>query len=373
MAGIYIHIPFCKQKCTYCDFHFSTNFHSYYDQMISCMLDELKLRKNEIKNEIIETIYFGGGTPSLLKTESLVQILKIIKSFYDVSIHCECTLECNPDDITFEKLLECKKNGINRLSIGIQSFDNSDLKWMNRAHTAKQGIESIKLAQKIGLENISIDLIYGQPKMDNIHWEKQIDTALSLNIQHISAYCLTIENKTVLNHLVQTKKIIPATNEVQSDQFVLLQEKLEKNDFIQYEISNFGLKNYFSKHNSSYWKNINYIGIGPSAHSFIENKRSWNISNNTIYMNKLKRKELPSEFEILSSKDQFNEFILKGLRTIWGVSLLELENLFPLSIEFLLSKDKYIKEGKMLEKNNTIYLTKKGFLIADSIAVELFI
>ena len=329
--------------------------------------------ENEIKNEIIETIYFGGGTPSLLKTESLVQILKIIKSIYDLSTQCEFTLECNPDDITFEKLLEWKKNGINRLSIGIQSFDNSDLKWMNRAHTAKQGIESIKLAQKLGFENISIDLIYGQPKMDNIHWEKQIDTALSINIQHISAYCLTIENKTVLNHLVQTKKIIPATNEVQSDQFVLLQEKLEKNDFIQYEISNFGLKNYFSRHNSSYWKNINYIGIGPSAHSFIENKRSWNISNNTIYMNKLKIKALPSENEILSKKDQFNELILTGLRTIWGVSLLELESLFPISENFNETKEKYLINGKMIENKNTIFLTKKGFLFADYIATELFL
>ena len=372
MAGIYIHIPFCKKKCTYCDFHFSTTFEKYRERMILALQKELILRSKEI-NEKIDTIYFGGGTPSLLTKKELGQFFTLIKENYQLNENLEITLEANPDDISEESVHVWKKLGINRLSIGLQSFDEEDLVWMNRAHTAKESLEAVKIAQQNGIDNLSIDLIYGLPNMDLARWEKQINQALELDVPHISAYCLTVEEKTALHLLVEQKKLIPAENDLQSAHFSLLQEKLKEANFIQYEVSNFGKENFFSQHNSSYWKGKSYLGIGPSAHSFHGNSRSWNISNNTKYMDSLDSDILPSENEILSKKDQFNESLLIGLRTIWGVSLGKLNVFIPLSEQFHQKVKLLIEEEKATLKNDVLVLEEKGLHFADGIAADLFV
>lgn len=372
MAGIYIHIPFCKQKCTYCDFHFSTTFSNYRDRMIKAMLVEIELRSSEI-NEEIETIYFGGGTPSLLKANEIDAFLKKIRLLHQVSKEVEITLEANPDDISKATILGWKNSGINRLSIGLQSFDEEDLSWMNRAHNAQESLNAVEVAKTNGIENISIDLIYGLPNMDLSRWEKQINLAFDLGVKHISAYCLTVEEKTALHKFVESKKIIPADNDMQSLHFDLLQKKLKEKDFIQYEVSNFGKENYFSKHNSSYWMGKSYQGIGPSAHSFDSISRSWNISNNLKYISAIELGELPSEKEVLSEKDQFNEALLIGLRTIWGVSFEKLEKLVPLKPYFNSKIIELIQEQKAEIVNENLILTPKGLHFADKIAMELFV
>jgi oxygen-independent coproporphyrinogen-3 oxidase len=372
MAGIYIHIPFCKQKCSYCDFHFSTTFSSYRQNMLECMLLEIDLRKNEIQEEI-ETIYFGGGTPSLLNAEELNQFIQQIEKLHSVSKNVEVTLEANPDDITKESVSSWVKIGINRLSIGIQSFDDEDLRWMNRAHSSSESLLAVELAKEQGINNISIDLIYGLPNMDLKRWEKQIDFAIQLDVKHISAYCLTVEEKTVLHKLVKRKKIHPVNNEMQSLHFELLQEKLNKKKFIHYEVSNFGKENFFSKHNSSYWKGKSYQGIGPSAHSYNSTSRSWNVSNNNIYMQSLRKNILALDSELLSLKDLFNETLLIGLRTMWGVSLSKLDALIKLSNEFHFKVNQLLAEKNAKLVDNNLILTPKGLHCADAITMDLFI
>lgn len=372
MAGIYIHIPFCSKKCTYCDFHFSTSFASYESKMIGALISEIKARSSEIK-ESIKTIYFGGGTPSLLKISDLKQILDAIQKNYEVDKNTEITFEANPENINPENVKVWKKTGINRLSIGIQSFDKEDLLWMNRAHNVKESIEAVQIAQRNGISNISIDLIYGLPNMDEKRWLKQIQNALDLDVKHISAYCLTIEEKTKLNQLVLQHKIIPANNEMQARHFEILQEELKKAAFIQYEISNFGKENHFSKHNSAYWKGEKYIGIGPSAHSFDGESRSWNISNNTAYIKGIENHQRNFTHEKLSQKDNFNELLLTGLRTIWGVDLIQLAKIANLTEAFNLKVKKLISDDKASIKNNVLVLTEKGFLFADAIAMDLFL
>jgi oxygen-independent coproporphyrinogen-3 oxidase len=372
MAGIYIHIPFCKQKCSYCDFHFSTTFHSYREEMISSICKEIKLRSNEI-NESIETIYFGGGTPSLLDQEELTLLLTSIQSSYTVIDSPEITLEANPDDLTFEKLTNFKSVGINRLSIGLQSFRAEDLKWMNRAHTAEESLNCIPMAQKAGFNNISIDLIYGLPNLPLVEWEKMIDIAIQLNVQHISAYCLTVEGKTALKKWVDTKQISVSNEDEQSDQFDLLVQKLNEVGINQYEISNFSKINFESKHNSSYWKGIHYIGVGPSAHSFNGKSRSWNVSNNTNYIKALSNGQNWFETEILSIENQFNELILTGLRTIYGLNLDKLKNICEPPKTFWKTLNQFIDCNWLKQEINIISLTEEGKLKADHIASELFI
>jgi oxygen-independent coproporphyrinogen-3 oxidase len=371
MAGIYIHIPFCKKKCTYCDFHFSTTFEKYRERMILALQKELILRSKEI-NEKIETIYFGGGTPSLLTERELSQFFTLIQENYHLSENLEITLEANPDDISEMSVKAWKNLGINRLSIGLQSFDEEDLVWMNRAHTSKESIEAVKIAQKNGIDNLSIDLIYGLPNMDLKRWEKQVNQAIALGVPHISAYCLTVEEKTALHQLVQQKKLFPAENELQSAHFSLLQDKLKEANYIQYEVSNFGKENFFSQHNSSYWKGKSYLGIGPSAHSFHGDQRSWNISNNSKYMDSLDSAILPSENEILSKKDQFNETLLIGLRSIWGVSLEKLNSFIPLTNKFHQKLELLINDEKAELIDNVLFLKEKGLHFADAIAMDLF-
>jgi len=275
LAGIYIHIPFCRKRCSYCDFHFSTTFSNYRGELVAAIIREIELRKSEI-NEPIETIYFGGGTPSILTEDELSSILGQIHRSFQFSKEVEVTLEVNPEDVTEETTSFWKKMGVNRISIGLQSFKESDLKWMNRAHDLDQGYKAVELLKKQGFENISVDLIYGLPGLTLLEWENHLKHVISLHIQHISAYCLTVEKRTALNHFVKTGKLKIPNEDIQSEQFNLMLRILKQNGFLQYEISNFAKPEFESKHNSSYWQNKPYLGVGPSAHSFDGKTRRWN-------------------------------------------------------------------------------------------------
>ncbi|MCZ8196166.1 MAG: radical SAM family heme chaperone HemW [Flavobacterium sp.] len=372
MSGIYIHIPFCKQACHYCDFHFSTSMKKK-EEMVLALVKEIELRKEESNNELIETIYFGGGTPSRLQIADLKLLIDAIYKNYKVDKNPEITLEANPDDLSEDYLIELSKIGINRLSIGIQSFFEDDLELMNRAHNSAEAKKCLEIATRY-FDNITIDLIYGMPNMTNEKWLQNIETALSFNIPHISSYALTVEPKTALHSFIQ-KGIIPNLDEnLASEHFYILVEKLEENGFIHYELSNFGKPDYFSKNNSAYWLGKKYIGIGPSAHSFNGISRSWNISNNAMYLKAIAENRLPSETEILSKTDQYNEYIMTGLRTIWGVSLERIEAEFGKTYLDYLNKQasKFIDDNLLFVENNTLKTTKKGKFLTDGIASDLF-
>jgi oxygen-independent coproporphyrinogen III oxidase len=371
MAGIYIHIPFCKQKCSYCAFHFSTNL-SYTERMIKALCQEITLRKHELDNQEIKTIYFGGGTPSILSEQQLQVIFDTLRHSFDLSNVAEITLEANPDDITEEKVLLWKALGINRLSIGIQSFDSVDLQWMNRAHTAEQSLNSIKIAQNSGIPNITIDLMYGLPELSLEKWKSTIQQVLALNVPHISAYCLTVEERTALYQKVKQQTLLPSDQDLQNEQFDLLVQTLTDNGFLHYEISNFGKPDFIAVHNTNYWNGNHYLGIGPSAHSFDGACRKWNISNNHTYMKALENNELPYEIETLTPKNKFNELLLTGLRTVWGVSLQQLEEIMPLTAEFRQKVKHYTAEKLMFEQQNHLILTQQGKHLADTIAEDLF-
>ena len=372
MSGIYIHIPFCKQACHYCDFHFSTSMKKK-EEMVLALVREIELRKEEFNNELIETIYFGGGTPSRLQIADLKLQIDAIYKNYKVDKNPEITLEANPDDLSEDYLIELSKIGINRLSIGIQSFFEDDLALMNRAHNSAEAKKCLEIATRY-FDNITIDLIYGMPNMTNEKWLQNIETALSFNIPHISSYALTVEPKTALDSFIQ-KGIIPNLDEnLASEHFYLLVQKLEENGFIHYELSNFGKPDYFSKNNSAYWLGKKYIGIGPSAHSYNGIERSWNISNNAMYLKAISENQLPSETEILSKTDQYNEYIMTGLRTIWGVSLERIEAEFGKTYLDYLNKQasKFIDDNLLFVENNTLKTTKKGKFLTDGIASDLF-
>ena len=386
MAGIYIHIPFCKQACFYCNFHFSTSPGSS-KEMTDCLIKEIKLRRNILNenaqndlsilsspDEKIETIYFGGGTPSLLSENEIFSIVDAIKNNYNVSSNAEITLEANPDDINSEKLKGWKKSGINRLSIGIQSFIERDLVWMNRAHNAEQALNSILLARQKGFENFSIDLIFGTPGLTDEEWKKNIQTAIDLKIPHISSYALTVEPKTALQKMIDLKKKENVDNDVQARQFLILMEMVRNAGYEHYEISNFAKPGFRSRHNSSYWNGEKYIGIGPSAHSFNGNERSWNKANNMLYIKSLKENSIPFEKEILNTAEKLNEYIMTSLRTIEGMDLNIVEEKFSINernrIENLLITK--IKKENFIKENDHIILTDEGKLFADRISVELF-
>lgn len=374
MSGIYIHIPFCKQACHYCDFHFSTSLKNK-EVLVKSILTEIDTRINYLPNKTIETIYFGGGTPSLLSEKETFLILEKIYKLYNVSNNAEITIECNPDDLSDEKLKELKRLEINRLSIGLQSFDEEELVWMNRAHTAKESESSVKRAQDRGFENITIDLIYGSKFSNLTNWKKTLDKAIALNVPHISSYNLTIEEKTKLGHDFKVKKEIAIDDEKSSELFLEMIDRLEKNNFIHYEISNFGKEGFFSKHNSNYWKGEHYIGLGPSAHSFDGASRQWNVSNNNSYIKHIEEKSNNYfEKEILTETERFNEYILTSLRTIWGIDLNYLKTNFNSDFVKTFSNQiqKYIKQETVLIKDSTYTLTEKGKLLADKIASELF-
>ncbi|MDO9038052.1 MAG: radical SAM family heme chaperone HemW [Lutibacter sp.] len=377
MAGIYIHIPFCKQACYYCDFHFSTSL-KRKEEMITAIKRELLLRKDELNKEQIETIYFGGGTPSLLKIDELRMLIDTIYEHYEVVENAEITLEANPDDLTSKKIKELAKLPINRLSIGIQSFFDDDLKFMNRAHTAEESKKCLAEATKY-FDNITIDLIYGVPNMSNEKWLSNLKQAFDFNIPHISSYALTVEEKTVLHKLIEKGKVPPVDENLALEHYHILVSETEKRGLVNYEISNFGNPAYFSKHNTSYWFGEKYLGIGPSAHSFNGFERSWNVSNNSKYIKALLADELPSQKEQLSETNRFNEYIMTGLRTVWGVSFQKIEKEFGAKYleELKKSAEHHIKSG-LLEielrsfSGKVLVITKKGKFLADGIASDLF-
>ena len=372
MAGVYIHIPFCKQACTYCDFHFSTTFSTYRSEMINSLVKEIALRKEYLEEDKVETIYFGGGTPSLLAPDEVNLILKTIDENFNCTNQPEITLEANPDDITIEKLKDWKLAGVNRLSIGVQSFDNADLKWMNRAHNAEESLRSVELALENGFL-VTIDLIYGLPNVSNEQWVKNLEIATKLRPHHISAYCLTVEENTVLDSWTKKGKIKRVESEQQAEQFDLLVEFLDKVGYEQYEISNFAREANYAQHNSNYWRGKQYLGIGPSAHSFNGVSRAWNVSNNQRYIRAIDQGTVYMEEETLTAKDRFNELLMTGLRTKWGVDLEELSTISSLEKAFYNYLQKGIENNQITQVRNQIILTKKGRLIADKIASDLFL
>ena len=373
MSGIYIHIPFCKQACYYCDFHFSTSLKKK-DLMVAAIIKELEMRQAEFKEELVETIYFGGGTPSLLSLKEINSIIKAVYKFYKVNANPEITLEANPDDLSKGKIKELSKSPVNRLSIGVQSFFEEDLKLMNRAHNTKEAKDCIKDDIKY-FNNISIDLIYGIPGSSNKRWIKNIEKALSFNVPHISSYALTVEPKTALQKFIDKGVIQNVDDEQAQQQFQILLEYLEAANFIHYELSNFGKEGFFSRNNSAYWQGKSYLGIGPSAHSFNGQQRSWNVRNNSIYINSIKNDILPSEVETLTVTDRYNEYVMTGLRTIWGVSVTKVENDFGKSYKNYLLKQaqKHINEHLLYLDDDKLLVSKKGKFLSDGIAADLFL
>lgn len=371
MSSIYIHIPFCKQACHYCDFHFSTSLKKK-DELIQALKTELIIRKDELPN-YVECIYFGGGTPSLLSAEELNDLIETVYENYNVSEKPEITLEANPDDLTKEKITELGKSKINRLSIGIQSFFEKDLKLMNRAHNAKEALDCVELA-KANFNNISIDLIYGVPGMTTQQWKENLTIALQLNIPHISSYALTVEPNTALKRFIEKGVMPPVNDDLTKQHFDILVETLQQAGYSNYEFSNFGKQGYHSKNNTAYWTGKSYLGIGPSAHSYDGKKRSWNINNNPKYIKSIQQGILPNEVETLSITDRYNEYIMTGLRTIWGISLSKIENEFgPKFKAYVLQQAKgFIEDHLLFLDGDTIIVTKKGKFLSDGIASELF-
>lgn len=373
MSGIYIHIPFCKQACHYCDFHFSTNLKKK-DEMVLALAKEIEMRKSEFQDEIVETIYFGGGTPSILQIADLRFLIDEVYRNYKVVENPEITVEANPDDLTENRIIKLSKNKVNRLSIGIQSFFEDDLQLMNRAHNVEEAKKCLEIATHY-FDNISIDLIYGIPEMSNEKWLQNIETALYFGVPHISSYALTVEPKTALHSFIQ-KGIIPQPDdEVAQEHFHILVDKLSENGFIHYELSNFGKENYFSKNNSSYWLGKKYIGIGPSAHSYDGKNRGWNVSNNSLYIKSIQENKLPIEIETLTKTDRYNEYIMTGLRTIWGVSLERIEQEFGKTYLDYLNQQaaKFIEDHLLFVDDNILRTTKKGKFLSDGIASDLFL
>lgn len=373
MAGIYIHIPFCKQACNYCDFHFATTLRQK-DPLIDALRNELKLRSNEFGSEQIETIYFGGGTPSILPTQDLALIFEDISTLFPVSSQAEVTLEANPDDITTSKLKEWQSLGINRLSIGIQSFHQEDLAWMNRAHNSSEAHQCVQLAQEIGITDISIDLIYGLPHATMEQWENNLQLAVELSVPHISAYGLTIEPNTHFGYQQSQGTLKELPDEQANTQFQFLMEFLSNHGYEHYEISNFAKPDKYSRHNTAYWQGKNYLGIGPSAHSFNGTDRSWNVANNRKYITKLQQDQLPSTIEVLSANDQYNDFVLTQLRTQWGINPSAIQTQFgPMfSAHFGHEIASVLKQDWVHLVNGSYVLTANGKLLADHVCMRLF-
>jgi len=342
--------------------------------MVLALVKEIQMRKSEFENEVVETIYLGGGTPSILQIQDLRFLIDAVYSNYKVVENPEITLEANPDDLSEERIVELSNTQINRLSIGIQSFFEDDLQLMNRVHNAAEAKKCLEVATQF-FDNISLDLIFGIPGMSNERWKQNIETALSFGIPHISSYALTVEPKTALNKLIQTGKMAKPKDEVAQEHFMILVEMLEKNGFIHYELSNFSKENYFSKNNSAYWLGKKYIGIGPSAHSYNGISRSWNIANNSLYLKAINENRLPNETEILSLTDRYNEYIMTGLRTIWGVSLDRVENEFGSTyLEYLNTQSKkYLLDDLLLIEKGILKPTSKGKFLTDGIASDLFL
>ncbi|MBS1745049.1 MAG: radical SAM family heme chaperone HemW [Bacteroidetes bacterium] len=372
MAGIYIHIPFCRKACYYCNFHFSVS-QQLLPQMVNAIAKEAVLRSSLI-SENISTIYFGGGTPSLLSGSDLLLIMDSLHTVFNVDAGAEITLEANPDDINNENLSTWKQAGINRLSIGAQSFFNDELQWMNRAHNAGQAYTGIELAKQNGFENITIDFIYGTPHLTDEKWLTNLNMAKTLNVPHLSCYALTVESKTALYKMIEQKKKENIDADKQGRQFEILMDWARDNDYEHYEISNFAQPGFRSRHNSSYWQGKPYLGLGPSAHSYNGISRQWNIANNTLYIKSINENIVPFEIEMLTPVQLINEYIMTALRTSEGISLQQLLQLSnQKTIENIIEDaQKFIRQNLMLQQSDTLILTKKGKLFADGIASDLF-
>lgn len=372
MAGIYIHIPFCRQACHYCDFHFSTSMKKK-DEMVLALAKEISMRKDEFTAQMVETIYFGGGTPSVLSNDEIALLIDTVYHNYNVAPNPEITLEANPDDLSSERIAELSKSQINRLSIGIQSFFEDDLKMMNRAHNALEAEVCLAEATKY-FDNISIDLIYGVPGMTNDRWLFNVNKALSFGIPHISSYALTVEPKTALDKFIKKGVFSKPSDEVAQHHFLLLVDTLNANGFTHYELSNFGKEGYFSRNNTAYWLGKKYIGIGPSAHSYDGIHRSWNIANNSLYLKGIEEGHLPAETEKLTIADRYNEYVMTGLRTIWGVSVQRVHDELGILFSNYLIKEsaKFIEQGLLVNDNGIIKTTREGKFLADGIASDLF-
>jgi oxygen-independent coproporphyrinogen III oxidase len=372
MAGIYIHIPFCRKACHYCNFHFSVS-QNLLPQMINAICHEAALR-NDYINEDIATIYFGGGTPSLCTVYDVRCLMDKMQAVFNLNADTEITLEANPDDINEEKLKDWKAAGINRLSIGVQSFLDEDLQWMNRAHNALQAYKSIELAIQNGFKNISIDFIYGTPSLTDERWLQNLETASQLNVPHLSCYALTVEPNTALQKMITLNKKENIDAEKQSTQFKLLMQWAAAKGYDHYEISNFAKPGFRSRHNSSYWHGKPYIGLGPSAHSFNGSSRQWNVSNNVLYIESIQKNIVPFEMETLTSTQKINEYIMTALRTHEGIELQHLKNLSEEKTVAAILDDaeKFIQQNLVERKNGSLILTPKGKLFADGIAGDLF-
>lgn len=374
MAGIYIHIPFCKKACHYCDFHFSTS-PQYKEPMLHALKQEILLRKDYLNNQRIETIYFGGGTPSILSANELQNLIGIIVDQFEVSPKAEITLEANPDDLNPQKVKELRQTFINRFSIGIQSFFEEDLRWMNRAHSATEAQSSIKRVQDAGFENITADLIYGYPLLTNPKWEHNIQELIQLEIPHISSYSMTVEPATALSSFIK-KGEQKAIDEGQSAaQFQILMERLQEANFEHYEISNFARAGFYSQHNSNYWEGVSYLGIGPSAHSFNGESRQWNISNNSKYIDHIQKGNIPAEIEVLTLENRINEYIMTSLRTSKGMNLDKIREQFgsDYANEIKNNLEIFIDKNWLKMDENVAILSTEGKLFADHIASELFV
>ena len=373
MASVYIHIPFCKQACNYCNYHFSTKLEKK-DLLINSLLKEIQLRSNELKNNKVNSIYFGGGTPSILKKSIIKSLIDSVRHNFNLNKKIEICLEINPDDIKDGDIENYIEIGVNRISVGVQSFFDSDLALMNRRHNSEQATNVIEKVKK-NLKNYSIDLIYGIPNMTIEKWSKNLQTAISFSPPHISAYALTIEENTVFSDWVNKKKINLLSEEEVLNQFNFTLKFLEKKGYDHYEISNFGKRNFYSKNNESYWLGESYIGIGPSAHSFDGKYRSWNISNNIKYINNIKLNKLPVRREKLSKNDKFNEYIMIGLRTIWGVSSKRVLNEFGKDYLSLIKEKskKHIKSSNLFWDGEILRISNKAKFLTDGIASDLFI
>ena len=384
MAGVYIHIPFCKQACNYCNFHFSTSL-QLKNELIEALVKEIELAPKPLINkadpeniiqckETIKTLYFGGGTPSILEIEDLILLFSALKDRFIFDSNIEITLEANPDDISPQRLALWKQIGINRLSVGIQSFLEEELVWMNRAHTAKESLQCIDEIIEAGFTDFSVDLIYGSPLLSDEDWKKNVDMVFAKNIPHISCYALTVEPKTALDKMIMQNKKAPVDAEKQAAQFSLLMQWMQAAGYEHYEISNFAKPNMRSKHNSSYWLGKKYYGFGPAAHAFDGVRRQWNVANNALYIQSLKNNMIPFEEEILTVVQQLNEYIMTSLRTMEGLDLNYVANKFgkDCSDELIAASEKWIAGGKVFLKNEKLILTKEGKLFADGIAADLF-
>lgn len=373
MAGIYFHIPFCKQACHYCDFHFSTSL-KYREEMLAAMEKEISLQTGYLDDKRIESIYFGGGTPSLLEADDISRLIDTVAFHFDILPDAEITLEANPDDLDGRKVTAMQHTPINRFSIGIQSFFEEDLRWMNRAHSAVEASKAIQRVQDSGYNNITADLIYGYPLLTNRKWHQNIDRLLDFGIPHVSAYGMTVEPQTALAAFIRKGKQSPINEEQSAIQFELLMERLIAAGYEQYEISNFAKPGKYAHHNSNYWKGVPYLGIGPSAHSFDGNTRQWNVRNNARYIQSIQTGIVPYEREELSMRDRLNEYIMTALRTVWGLDLDDVKRCFGATYSEVLRLElqPFVSRGEVVLIGQIATLTRSGKLLADRIASELF-